>query len=92
MTSQLRKTLLRGGTILTGDPAVGEIRQGDLLIAGNTIAEIAPHIPIDDAETIDASGMIVMPGFVDSHRYHGSPCCVQSALTGLWGSTTPACA
>ncbi|MGT2509490.1 amidohydrolase family protein [Cupriavidus basilensis] len=69
MNSQLRKTLLRGGTILTGDPAVGEIRQGDLLIAGNTIAEIAPHIPIDDAETIDASGMIVMPGFVDSHRH-----------------------
>ncbi|HSV84038.1 MAG TPA: amidohydrolase family protein [Ramlibacter sp.] len=64
-----RKTLIRGGTIVSGDPAVGELRRGDLLIAGGRIEAIAPRIPAEDAELVDASGMIVMPGFVDSHRH-----------------------
>jgi len=64
-----RRTLLRGGCIISGDPGVGELRRGDLLIQGDTIEAIAPQLAVDDAEVIDASGMVVMPGFVDSHRH-----------------------
>lgn len=63
------RTLIRGGTIVSGDPRIGELRRGDLLIEGTRIAAIAPSLDADDAQVIDASGMIVMPGFVDSHRH-----------------------
>jgi 5-methylthioadenosine/S-adenosylhomocysteine deaminase len=63
------RVLLRGGTVVTGDPKLGELRRGDLLIEGRKIAAVAPSLEAGDAEVIDASGMIVMPGFVDSHRH-----------------------
>jgi cytosine/adenosine deaminase-related metal-dependent hydrolase len=64
-----KRVLIRGGTIVSGSDRVGELRLGDLLIDGEQIADIAPRIDAPDVEQIDASGMIVMPGFVDSHRH-----------------------
>jgi 5-methylthioadenosine/S-adenosylhomocysteine deaminase len=64
-----KRVLIRGGTIVSGSDRVGELRRGDLLIDGERIANIAPRIDAPDAEQVDASGMIVMPGFVDSHRH-----------------------
>jgi 5-methylthioadenosine/S-adenosylhomocysteine deaminase len=63
------RKLIRGGTILSQDPTVGDLAVGDVLIDGNTILEIGPSITPDNAEVIDAAGMIVMPGFVDTHRH-----------------------
>lgn len=65
----MKRTLIRGGTIVTGDASLGELSKGDLLIEGTRIAAIAPRIDVDDAEIIDATGMLVMPGFVDTHRH-----------------------
>ena len=56
------------------DPALGDFRRGDLLIEGNTIVDIAPSIAADDCEIIDAADMIVMPGFVDTHRHTWQSC------------------
>src|ERR671915_842505 len=50
------------------DPEVGDIPTGDVLIEGDTIAAVAPKVR-NDAEVIDASGHIVLPGFVDTHRH-----------------------
>jgi len=69
MPNSSTRTLIRGGTIVSGSDQVGELRQGDLLMDGACIADIAPRIDAPDADQIDASGMIVMPGFVDSHRH-----------------------
>ncbi len=66
--SQSQRTLIRGGRVLTMRDGSGEERL-DILIAGDRIARVAPHIEPDDAEVIDASGMIVLPGFVDTHRH-----------------------
>lgn len=63
------KTLIRGATIVSMDPAVGDMKKGDILIVGDRIAEIAPSIAADDAEVIDATDMIASPGFVDTHRH-----------------------
>lgn len=63
------KTLIRGGMILSMDRETGDFATGDVLITGNRIAEIAPRIDAPDAHVIDASGKIVMPGFIDTHSH-----------------------
>ena len=63
------RKLIKGGTVLSMDPDVGDLANADVLVEGDRILEIGHGITADDAETIDASGMIVMPGFVDSHRH-----------------------
>lgn len=63
-----RKTLIRGGTVLSMDSAVGDLPRGDVLIEDDKIVAVEPEISAD-AEVIDATGNIVIPGFVDSHRH-----------------------
>jgi len=62
------RLLLRGGHVLTVDPELGDLPTGDVLIEGDTIAGVAPHLDAD-VEVIDVTGQIVMPGFVDTHRH-----------------------
>ena len=62
------RLLLRGGHVLTLDPDLGDLPTGDVLIEGDRIASVAPEISAD-AEVIDASGCIVIPGFIDTHRH-----------------------
>jgi cytosine/adenosine deaminase-related metal-dependent hydrolase len=50
------------------DPKVGDLPKGDVLIEGDKIAKIAPQIDAD-AQVIDVTGDIVIPGFIDSHRH-----------------------
>jgi cytosine/adenosine deaminase-related metal-dependent hydrolase len=61
------RLLVRGGHVLTMDSA-GDLPTGDVLIADGEIVEVGPAIEAD-AEVLDASGKIVLPGFVDTHRH-----------------------
>jgi 5-methylthioadenosine/S-adenosylhomocysteine deaminase len=61
-----RTVLLKGGTIVSMDPAVGNLAEGDLLVEGGRIAAIGADLDAD-VPTIDASGKIVIPGFCDPH-------------------------
>jgi cytosine/adenosine deaminase-related metal-dependent hydrolase len=67
------RLLIRGGHILSMDPAVGDFPHGDLLIEGDSITAVGSVLSGEDAapdaEVIDASGFIVIPGFVDTHRH-----------------------
>ncbi|MFG2371825.1 amidohydrolase family protein [Streptomyces sp. NPDC048504] len=64
------KTLIRGATVLSMDPDVGDLDQGDLLVEGSLIGAVGPRIEAADVdEEIDATGCIVVPGFVDTHRH-----------------------
>jgi len=62
------RILLKGGHVISVDPKVGDIVVGDVLIEGGTIAQVGKDLSAD-AEVIDATGNIVIPGFVDSHRH-----------------------
>jgi 5-methylthioadenosine/S-adenosylhomocysteine deaminase len=64
-----RRVLLKGGIVLTMDPALGDFEKADVLIEGSKIAEIWPEISAGDASVVDATDMIVMPGFVDTHHH-----------------------
>jgi cytosine/adenosine deaminase-related metal-dependent hydrolase len=55
--------------VLSLDPSVGDFAVGDVLIEDDRILQVGPNLANGAVETIDASGMIVMPGFVDSHRH-----------------------
>ncbi|MFI6375660.1 amidohydrolase family protein [Streptomyces sp. NPDC050546] len=63
------KTLLTGGTVVSMDPAVGDLTRGDVLVEDGVIVEVAERVEAPDAEVIDATDRIVMPGFVDNHRH-----------------------
>ena len=58
--------LIKGGTIVTMD-ANDSVVRGDLLIRDGRIAEIDEKIGSDADETIDATGGVVLPGFVQTH-------------------------
>jgi 5-methylthioadenosine/S-adenosylhomocysteine deaminase len=63
------RLLIRGGTVITMDPALGDFKPGDVLIEGGKIRAIARRLDVADARVVDATGMIVAPGFIDSHRH-----------------------
>src|SRR2546428_12794231 len=56
--------LMRGGTVATAD---GE-RKADVFIRDGKIAEVREGIA-GDADVIDASGLLVLPGVVDPHTH-----------------------
>ncbi len=64
-----RKVLIKGGYVATVDKTLGELPNGDVLIDGNSIAEVGKDLRVTDAEVIDARGMLVLPGFIDTHRH-----------------------
>jgi cytosine/adenosine deaminase-related metal-dependent hydrolase len=51
------------------DPELGDVHGGDLLIEDDRIAAVGRSLAVEDAEVVDATGCIVIPGFVDSHRH-----------------------
>ena len=64
-----RRYVIRGGAVMSMDPAVGDFAQADVLVEGKTILAVRPNIAAGDADVIDARGRIVMPGFVDTHHH-----------------------
>ena len=65
-----RPILLRGGTIVSLDPKVGDFARGDVLIDGKKIAGVGAQVPAPpQAQVIDAANTIIIPGFVDAHRH-----------------------
>ena len=64
-----RRILFTGATIVTMDPDLGVIDRGDLLVEGDTIAAIGANLTADGAVVVDATGTILTPGFVDTHRH-----------------------
>ena len=63
------KTLLTGGCVLTLGAKTPNFRQADLLIDQGVVAEVGTGLRASDAEQVDATDTIVMPGFVDTHRH-----------------------
>src|SRR5256714_12085906 len=69
--------LLRGGTLLPLRDAPRPIA-GDLLVSGTRIGGVGEVTPPPDAEVVDVSGCVVMPGLVQTHVH-----LVQTLFRGL---------
>jgi cytosine/adenosine deaminase-related metal-dependent hydrolase len=65
--------VIRNALVLTLDDTLGTLAGADVSIDGGTIVQVGPGLEVRAAEEIDASGCIVMPGFVDAHRHLFSP-------------------
>ncbi|HEX3511298.1 MAG TPA: amidohydrolase family protein [Solirubrobacteraceae bacterium] len=63
------RVLLQGGYVVSMDPGTGELRSGDVLVEGSAIAAVGERLDVEDAEVVDVSGSVVLPGFVDTHRH-----------------------
>jgi 5-methylthioadenosine/S-adenosylhomocysteine deaminase len=63
------RVLLRGGYVLSMDETVGELPGGDVLIEDGLITAVKARIDAENAEVVDVSRHVVMPGFVDTHRH-----------------------
>ena len=57
-----QRTLVRGGHVLSMDPAIGELPQGDVLIEDGVITPSSRSVGEVDAEVIDATGTSSRPG------------------------------
>jgi 5-methylthioadenosine/S-adenosylhomocysteine deaminase len=65
-----RTILIKNGTIVTMDEAIGDLPGGDVLVQGGTIAAVGPGLTAPPgALIIDAADQIVLPGLVDTHRH-----------------------
>src|SRR5688500_2995298 len=64
-----RRYVIRGGAVMSMDPAVGDFPEADVLVEGKTIVAVGPRLQAGGATVIDAAGRIVMPGFVDTHHH-----------------------
>jgi 5-methylthioadenosine/S-adenosylhomocysteine deaminase len=77
-----RPVVFRDATVLTMD--AGVIEHGDVLVVGEKIEAVGPGLTVPDGTVeIDASGGILMPGMVDTHRHMW-----QTALRGLGADWT----
>jgi cytosine/adenosine deaminase-related metal-dependent hydrolase len=76
------RQLIQNATVVTMDQQ-GVLPSADVLITDDRITGIAPRIAADDAETIDATGCIVIPGLVNAHMHTW-----QTALRGVAANWT----
>jgi dihydroorotase len=96
----MQRILLKGGRVI--DPASGLDSICDLLVLGDRIAAIGPQGALADAEVIDCSGALVLPGLIDTHAHvyqhvtgrfglNADLCGVQSGVTTLVDQGGPSC-
>ena len=67
----MENLLIRGGRVI--DPANGIDAALDVRIEDGKIAAVAPGLPADGAQVIEAAGRVVAPGFIDLHCHLRDP-------------------
>jgi len=65
------RLLIRGGRVV--DPSQGLDAVLDVLVDGGRIARVGENLEASDAETVDASGLVVAPGLIDVHVHLREP-------------------
>ncbi len=63
------RLLFTGGTVVTAEGSY----QADVLIKDEKIVAVGKDLSGDGAETVDVSGKLVMPGFIDAHTHMDMP-------------------
>ncbi|MFH1907916.1 MAG: dihydropyrimidinase [Chloroflexota bacterium] len=61
--------LIKGGTLITAS----EIFAADIFVEGEKIVQIGQNLQAENAETVDATGKLILPGGVDPHVHLDLP-------------------
>ena len=68
--AELGAVVLRHGTVLPMDVGRSVLTDTDVLVVGDRVAAVGVGLEAPPgAEEIDATGGIVMPGMIDTHRH-----------------------
>src|SRR5690349_21225256 len=87
-----RRYVIRGGSVMSMDPKIGDFAQADVLVEGKKILAVGRNLHAGDAAEIDARGRIVMPGFIDTHHHQFETVLRSFLADGILindGSNTP---
>ena len=78
----MAEKLIQNGTVVSLDPDIGDLEEADVLIDDGEIVDVGHGLTTSesDAEVIDASDHIVLPGLVDSHIH-----LAQTQVRGIAG-------
>jgi len=79
----LNRKLIKNATIITVDSSLGVLSDADILIGDDKILEVGYGIEAGEAEIIDATGMILIPGLINAHLHTW-----QTGLRGIAGNWT----
>jgi cytosine/adenosine deaminase-related metal-dependent hydrolase len=74
----MKRVLIKCGWLVTLDPSIGEMKDGELLYRGNAIEAVGRDLHATADEVIDATDKIVMPGLVNAHMHTW-----ETALRGI---------
>lgn len=92
-----RRIVVKGGAVVTVDPKLGVIPDGEVLVEDDIIVAVGHDLGVTDAEVVHAEGGIIAPGTVDTHRHTWQAqlrgCCgsvsLQEYIMGFWADSTP---
>ena len=59
--------IVKNAYVVTMDPNLGEIAGGDIHVRGGAIVAVGRNLSAPGAQTVDAAGMIALPGFIETH-------------------------
>ncbi|WP_158852668.1 amidohydrolase family protein [Saccharothrix deserti] len=65
----MSRTLLRGARVVTMAPNRPDAERIDILVDDDRIADLGEHLDSPDADTVDLSGRVVIPGLVNAHLH-----------------------
>jgi cytosine/adenosine deaminase-related metal-dependent hydrolase len=66
-SGEMREFVIRGGHVMTMEAAAGDVPGGDVHVADGRIVAVGPGLEAPGIPVIDAQGMIVLPGLVETH-------------------------
>src|SRR4051794_15628363 len=79
--------MVRGGRLV--DPRNGQDGEADLIFEDGRVAEVGPGLSAPKgAQVVDAAGLLVMPGLVDSHAHVSGNYAPGHAMMARVGVTT----
>ena len=67
--AMIERTLFENAFVVSMDPTVGDLHGCSILVEDGTIAAIGRYLSVSDAEIVDCTDCIAIPGFVDTHRH-----------------------
>ncbi|MDQ1543197.1 MAG: 5-methylthioadenosine/S-adenosylhomocysteine deaminase [Actinomycetota bacterium] len=79
-----RPLVFRNATVISVDPTIGTLAGADVLVVDQLIAAVGPRLTVPGGTLeIDASGGILIPGLIDTHRHM-----YQTAMRGFGADWT----